>query len=63
MTRTDALILAVTDMLESHRALLDGPAQVRSVRLDVKIASDRTVRVGLLTPEIEVPPRAPAYLF
>ena len=58
MTLTDALIAAMTDMLESHRLLLDGPSQVRSVRIDVKIANDRSVRTGLLTPEIEVRPRA-----
>jgi hypothetical protein len=65
MTLTDALIVAMTDMLESHRVLLDGSAQVRSVRLDVKIANDRTIRTGLLTPEIEVRPRASAgqYIF
>jgi hypothetical protein len=54
MTRTDVIKAAVIDMLERYRSLLDSGAPVKSIKLDVKIASDNRVRAMLLTPEIEV---------
>ena len=56
MTRTDAIIAAVTHMLETHRAVLDGPALIRAVRLDVKITPEHHVRAVLFAPEIESAP-------
>ena len=56
MTRTDALIYAATRMLEQFRTLLDGPAQIKSVHLDLKIAPDNRVRTALFSPEFETHP-------
>ena len=56
MTRTDALQLAAHEMLEKFRALLDGPASIRSVQLDLKITPDNRVRSALLSPMFEHAP-------
>ena len=53
MTRTDAIIAAITAVLEEHRGLLDGTKPVRAVRLYVRIGSDNGVQGVVFNPEIE----------
>lgn len=53
MTRCDALQYAAHAMLEQFRDLLDGPANIKSVQLDLKIAPDNRVRSALLSPQFE----------
>jgi len=56
MSRCDALQFAAHQMLEQFRALLDGPATIKSVQLDLKIAPDNRVRSALLSPQFESHP-------
>jgi hypothetical protein len=56
MTRCDALQHAAMAMLEQFRPLLDGPSNIKSVHLDLKITPDNKVRTVLLSPEFEAHP-------
>lgn len=53
MSRCDALQYAAHAMLEQFRTLLDGPSNIKSVQLDLKIAPDNRVRSALLSPQFE----------
>ncbi len=55
-TRTDALQYAAWKMLEQFRPMLDGPSQIKSVTLDLKITPENFVRTALLSPEFEAHP-------
>lgn len=55
-TRTDALQYAALKMLEQFRLLLDGPGNIKSVNLDLKITPENQVRTALLSPEYESHP-------
>ena len=56
MTRCDALQAAALQMLEQFRPLLDGPANIKSVQLDLKIRPDNTVHTMHLAPSFETHP-------
>ncbi len=52
-SRCDALQFAAHKMLEQFRTLLDGPSNIKSVQLDLKITPDNLVRSALLSPMFE----------
>ena len=55
-SRCDALIYASRMMLEQFRDLLDGPANIKGVTLDLKVTSENRVHTALLSPEFEAHP-------
>lgn len=55
MTRTEAVIAFVTMVLEQNAHVLNGPANVRSIKLEVKFTAEQELRLALFSPEIESP--------
>lgn len=54
LSKTDALIMAATSMLEKFRALLDTNPSIKSVTLEFRISPDNTIHTVNLSPGFEI---------
>lgn len=57
-SRCDALKYAAAAMIEQFRELLDGPAHIKGVTLDLRLTQENTVHTALLSPEFQSHPIA-----
>lgn len=55
-SRCDALKYAAASMIEQFRELLDGPANIKGVTLDLRLTQENTVHTALLSPEFQSHP-------